>query len=230
MLDKLENSVEAWKGSNYDSGKRKSEVQLLSSVDDLTSLDRVLYVLVMAEDDGSLLSTIVGTVIIVAVAAILTYFSFATVLAAVGGAAIVTAAWVAIADRLGEDDVIGVSSFSATSLNMDERIALTHAPDFLTQTSPPFGALPAVESGPTEGEVPPRLIHPFVDFSLKQEPLSSECNPGACSTGKTCQVNRCVDSGFVDPTAGVGFKERREFNGDGRYAVDILWESAKTPP
>jgi hypothetical protein len=56
-------------------------------------------------------------------------------------------------------------------------------------------------------------------------PLQAKCDPGACPTPQTCLVNQCVEPGFADPTAGRGFKERREFFGsNGYYAVDLLWE------
>jgi hypothetical protein len=137
---------------------------------------------------------------------------------------------------LGEDDLLGRTTFMAKPLNFDERIASTHAADFLTVSPPLFGALPAPadasEDDPlSEGELPARLIHPFVDFSLGDEPLEAQCNPGICASGQVCLVNRCVDPGFTDPTEGIGFKERREFelNG-GHYAIDILWEVTKTTP
>jgi hypothetical protein len=91
-------------------------------------------------------------------------------------------------------------------------------------------ALPPQPGVTDEGQRSERLIHPFEDFRLNN-PLQSECDPGSCPTGEKCLVNRCVDEGFIDPTADRGFRERREFFlGGGYYGVDLLWERIKTGP
>lgn len=229
LLGKLDESIEAWKGGDYDSGDRDTEVQLLSHVDGLTFDNQVLYLLLSAEDDSFLGGFLAGAAVIVGVAAIIYLSGGAALWQAALGTAGALAIWQPIMSSLGEDDLLGRAMFTGTPLNFEERIGSTHAPDFLTVSPPLFGPLPTL-GDPLEGERAARVIHPFVDFSLEDEPLEAECNPGLCSSGNVCLVNRCVDPGFVDPTTNVGFKERREFAlGGGHYAFDILWERIKTP-
>jgi hypothetical protein len=71
IIDKMDESSDAWKGGDYDTGTRKTEVQVLSSLDGLTSENEVLYLLILAEDDGFLAGFLAGAAVIVVVAAII---------------------------------------------------------------------------------------------------------------------------------------------------------------
>jgi len=225
----LDENKQAWNAS-MDDGDRKQVGKLLWTTPGLRFDSQVFYLVTLAEDDSKLLDFLAGAVVIVGVAAIIYFTGGAALWTTALGTAGALAIWEAVGNNLGEDDLIGRAPALATPLAMDERIGASHTPDFLVHP-PAVGALPPVPNIPAEKErAGPRLIHPFVDFRLSK-PLQAECDPGACLAGKTCLVNRCVDPGFVDPTAGRGFKERREYVGsDAYYAVDLLWEKVKTGP
>ncbi len=231
IASKLDESLDAWQGSGYDSGDRKTEIQVLSTVGNLTFENQVLYILVVAEDDGFLGGFLAGAAVIVGAAAIIYLTGGAALWTTALGTAGALAIWGPIMASLGEDDLLGTSTFTAISLNFDERTAASHSPDFLTVPRL-FGALPALPDGPSEGELPARLIHPFVDYRVSEEPLAAECNPGACPSGEDCVINRCFEPAFFeDPSLVIGFRERREFElGGGHYAIDILWEMRTTLP
>ena len=183
----------------------------------------------IAEDDGFLEGFLAGAAIIVATAAIIYLTGGVALLVAAGGAAAGLVIWTPIMAGIGKDDLIGRTTLVVTPVAIDQRIGATHAADFLSAGTA-LRALPKLDGAPTEHErADPRLIHPFVDFKLGP-PLPAECDPGMCPAGKTCLVNRCVDPGFVDPTAGRGFRERREYVGSGGYyGVDLLWEKRQVP-
>ena len=102
---------------------------------------------------------------------------------------IALAIWAAGAAAIGADDLIGKASALATPLAMDERIAASHTPDFLTVDPPIVPALPPMTGIANQGQRgEPRLIHPFVELPVKSLPVP-ECNPGSCPSGKVCLVN-----------------------------------------
>jgi hypothetical protein len=229
LIDKLDKAAEAYHGEDYSSGDRRQIGKLLSTVGNLHFDSKVIYLVAIAEDDGFLEGFLAGAAVIVATAAIIYLTGGAALLAAAGGAALGVAIWAPIMTAIGGDDLIGRTTLLVTPVAIDERIGATHAADFLNAGTP-LRALPARDGGPTEKERPDaRLIHPFVDYKLGP-PLPAECDPGACPGGKTCLINRCVNPGFVDPTAGTGFRERREYVGSGGYyGVDLLWEKRQVP-
>jgi hypothetical protein len=229
LIDKLDEAAEAYHGEDYGSGDRRQVGKLLSTVRDLHFDSKVVYLVAIAEDDGFLEGFLAGAAVIIATAAIIYLTGGVALLAAAGGAAAGLVIWTPIMAAIGGDDLIGRTTLLVTPIAIDERIGATHAADFLSAGTP-LRALPKLDGAPIEHErADPRLIHPFVDFKLGP-PLPAECNPGTCTGGKTCLVNRCVDPGFVDPTAGIGFRERREYVGaGGYYAVDLLWEKRQVP-
>jgi len=229
IFTNLENDKQAWH-DDMDDGDRRQVGRLLWTMPDLKFDSQVFYVMTLAEDDSKFLDFLAGAVVIVGVAAIVYFTGGAALWTTALGTAGALTIWGAISNNLGEDDLIGRAPALVSLVSMNERIGASHVPDFLVHP-PTIGALPPFPNIPTESEqASPRLIHPFVDFRLNK-PLQAECDPGACPAGKTCLINRCVDTGFVDPTAGRGFKERREYTGsDGYYAVDLLWERIQTAP
>jgi hypothetical protein len=228
LFNNLDQDKQAWHG-DMDAGQRKQLGKLLWTLPGLKFDSQVFYIITLAEDDSKFLDFLAGAAVIVALAVIIYATGGAALWTIVGTAGALTI-WGAIANSIGEDDLIGRASALATPLAMDERIAASHVPDFLVHP-PTVTVLPPFPNIPSEKErAQPRLIHPFVNFPLSK-PLQAECDPGTCPASKSCLVNRCVDAGFVDPTAGRGFKERREYVGsDGYYAVDLLWEKIKTGP
>lgn len=235
LLDDTENKLDdlmgnVFKGGDYDSGDRKVESFDLSTVDGLGFDDEVIYLMVLAEDDSKLTTFLAGAAVIVAAAAVIVFTGGAALWATViGGTAGATALWAPISAALGEDDLLGTAAFRATPLDFIERIAASHTDDFLTQVPPPFGALPRDPAFAAEGEVGARLIHPVAEFSLSEEPLEVQCNPGTCPSGQACEINRCVE--VLDTTATDTFRERREFEmGGGHYAADLSWRLDKIVP
>jgi hypothetical protein len=232
LISNIDEIGNTWRGGDYDSGDRKQEVKLLSRIDGLSFDSRVIYVVLLAEDDGFLGGYLAGAAVIIGAALIIYATGGAGLLGALGGAALGVGMWAIVMSALDDSDPLGRNTLVVTPLAIEQRIGATHSPDFLTTSPPLFEALPAVEEGPTEGQVDARLIHPFADFRLNKT-LDPECDPGnpACPGGKVCLVNRCVEAGFVDPTAGRGFRERREFkmNG-GHYGIDLLWEKVNVGP
>ena len=221
LLENIDKIGNAWRGTKWDSDERREIGQLLSTVSDVKLGDQVTYFVALAEDDGFLDGYIAGVVVIAIAFAILSLSG--------GTAAIVGAGWTAIMAKIAGDDLLGRTTLLATPVLMDERIAATHQADFLVNGTA-FGPLPPAPGGVTQHQrANPFLIHPFVDFKLGP-PLEVQCNPGSCPSGETCMINRCVPDGFVDPTAGRGFKERREFARAGYYyVVDLLWEKVRVP-
>lgn len=211
-------------GEDYDEGERKIEDVALTSVN-VPADGSAVFLAMLLEDDGFAAAFAAGVLAIAAAAAIIILSGGLSLVAAAGGAAGVTLLWALLVQQFHEeDDLIGMDSFSASPIEVRERIGATHADDFLTTEPPLFGALPAVPDGASSGVIRSQLIHPFEEFRVSDEPLQAECNPGTCAAGTECQVNRCVPTGFVDPTAGTGFRERREYSGSGgRYAVDLEW-------
>lgn len=233
VIENIDESIQAWKGEDFHSNERKTAVQVLHSFDDVAFDDQVLYLLILAEDDDFLGGFLAGAAIIAGVGAIAVLTGGAPLWAAIGGGALLGAGWAVEMASIAESDLLGSAAFTATPLNFDERIASNHAADFLTVSPQLFGALPALEAGPSRGENSPRLVHPFVEDRQRWHgrPLEVECNPGTCQGAQICLVNRCVDQGFVDTTAGVGFMEQRDFSlNGGHYTIDILWEKTQTNP
>lgn len=226
----LDDNSQAWHGEDFDSGERKKVAQLLSTVGDLKFDSQVFYIIMLLEDDSELEQFLAGAAVIVAAAAIIYFTGGTGFWTTVGGGAAALAIWAAITGDTGEDDLLGKATALATPLAMEERIAASHAPDFLTVNPPATPVLPTMPGIANEGERSgPRLIHPFVELPVKRLPVL-ECNPGNCPSGKVCLVNLCVDPGFVDPTTGRGFRERREYVLDrSHYTIDLLWERFKTP-
>jgi hypothetical protein len=229
LLKTLEDNAQAWHGEDFDSGDRKQVMKLLSTVRDLRFDSSVVYLVALMEDDSFLEGFLAGAAVIIATAAIIYLSGGTALLAAAGGAALGVGLWAPIMAGIGEDDLLGRTTLLVTPTLMDERIGANHTPDFLTST-PPFGALPPLPGAPTEKQRSgPALIHPFEDFKLRS-PLKAQCDPGSCASGESCLVQLCVPPGFVDPTAGRGFRERREFATAGYYyAVDLLWEKVQVP-
>ena len=228
LLSNLDDNGDVWHGGDYDSGDRKLEVARLSTVRGLRFDSEVVYLVALLEDDGFLGAFLAGAAVLAAVAAIAILTGGGGFLAALGGAAGVVGLWAIIVESaFAGEDLLGRVTLVATPIAMDERIGASHTPDFLSAGTT-VRALPQREGTPAPGHrANPRLIHPFVDFPL-YEPLPAECNPGGCPSGESCLINRCVESGFVDPTTGQGFRERREFiGGGGHYAMDLLWEKVR---
>lgn len=225
----LDDNAQAWHG-DMDADDRKHPGKLLATVPGVRADSQVFYVIELIEDDSRLADFIAGALLIIAAAVVIYYTAGAALWTTALGTAGSLAIWGAIANDLGEDDLIGMSSALVTPLSMDERIGASHAPDFLVHP-PAVSVLPAAPNLGPDHERSQRLIHPFAEVPFSP-PLAAQCNPGACvQAGQQCLVNRCVDPGFVDPTANLGFKERREFYGsDGYYAIDLLWEKVKTGP
>lgn len=212
-----------YEGEDYDAGDRDILDRLMVQAD-LPADGTLTFMTLLAEDDGFLEAFVGGVVAIGAATAIIIATGGAGLIAALGGAAGVATIWgFIVEDQIAPDDRIGVESFQASVLDVSQRIGATHAPTFLSQPHI-LGVLPAVPAAPREHARAGFLIHPFADFSTHQSPLP-QCNPGSCGPGKACQVNVCVPTGFVDPIATTGFRERREYTGaDGHYAVDLQWE------
>jgi hypothetical protein len=223
LLENLDKIGNVWRGDRFDSGERRQIGKLLSTVGDVKFGDKVYFLVAVAEDDGFIDGYLGGLVVIGIAAAILSLSG--------GTVGVIGLAWTAVMASLAGDDLLGRTTLLATPLLMDERIGDTHAPDFLVNGTT-FGALPPApdpDGVTVRQRANPFLIHPFVDFKLGP-PLAAQCGPGPCASGETCLVNRCVENGFVDPTAGRGFKERREFASTSYYyVVDLLWEKVRVP-
>lgn len=228
LAKSLDENSQAWHGEDFNSEDSKKIGKLLSTVGGLKFDSQVFYIIELLEDDSKLEQFLAGAVLIIATAVIIYFTAGAALWVTVGGSAAALAIWGAITNDTGEDDLLGKATALATVLAMDERIGASHAPDFLTVNPPATPALPTMPGIDNENQREPRLIHPFIELPVKRLP-ASECNPGTCPSGKVCLVNLCVDPGFVDPTAGRGFRERREYTGDrSHYTIDLLWERIKT--
>jgi len=211
-------------GEDFDEGDRDIVDKQLISVE-LPVDGTAAFLAIAQEDDGFAEAFAAGLLAIAIVAAIVVLLNGALVFAALGGAAGVTLVWGFLVNQFhaGDDD-IGREAFSATPLEVRERIGASHSPSFLTTQPPLFGPLPRLENGGTVDARAGSLIHPFEDFRAGSGPLQPECNPGTCSSQGMCLVNRCVPNDFVDPSAAIGFRERREFTGNGGYWVlDFDW-------
>jgi hypothetical protein len=221
LLNHIDDIGNAWRGKKFDSSERRQINQLLSTVGDVKHGDEVHFFVVLAEDDGFLDGYLSG-VAVIAIAAVIIGLSGGT-------AGAISGVWALIMACIAGDDRLGMTMLVATPALMDQRIGVTHAPDFLVNGTT-LGPLPPAPNGPTEHQrANPFLIHPFEDFKLGP-PLAAQCDPGPCASGERCLINRCVDNGFVDPTAGRGFRERREFAKSGYYYVlDLLWEKVRVP-
>ena len=222
LLNHIDDIGSAWRGKKVDSSERRQINQLLSTVSDVKYGDKVHFFVMLAEDDGFWDGYLSGVALIAIAAAIIGLSG--------GTAAFVGGIWAGIMAGIAGHDPLGWTMLEATPQAMDQRIGATHAPDFLVNGTT-LGALPpapATISGHQRAN--PFLIHPFEDFKYGP-PLAAQCDPGPCESGQTCLVNRCVENGFVDPTAGRGFKERREFAKAGSYyyVVDLLWEKVRAP-
>jgi hypothetical protein len=229
-IGSLEDNVQTFKQGDFDSGTLRSVDHAFMPLSGIGVDDQVLYFITLAEDDGFLGGFLAGAAAIVVVAAIVYFTGGAVLWTSVVGTAAALTIWGAIMSSLGEDDPLGSALFTATTLGFDQRIASTHASDFLARDPQLFGPLPRLPEEALPGEREARLIHPFADFRVTEEPVSPECNPGPCPTGETCLVNVCVSQGFVDSTAGRAFRERREFKqSGGHYVLDILWQQEKSP-
>ena len=232
FLEDIDNSVQVWSGSDFDSNDRKEVGQVINTLDGLAFNDEVSYFLIVAEDDSFWPGFIGGGAVIAGLSGFLAYLATTTALtagAAVGGGVLAVALGFYMTEHA-KSDLLGSSGISATSLNFDERIGSNHAADFLTVVPQRFGGLPNLTNAPIEGEVSTRLVHPFVDDrqAYHGEPLEVQCNPGVCPNTQQCLVNRCVAPGFVDPSVGVGFVEQRQYSlNGGEYTLDILWEKKK---
>ena len=229
LVGELDDNILTFRKGNLDSGDRQSVTHEFAPLTDLALDDQVLYLAVLAEDDGFLGGFLAGAAVIIA-AAVIIYFT--------GGAALWTTAlgtagalsiWTAIMAPLKEDDPLGSAMFTATSVAFDERIGSTHAPDFLIVDPQLFGVFPRLgEALPGERDAHKFLIHPFADFSVDDEPLTPQCNPGNCASGDSCLINVCVESGFNDSTADRAFRERRDFEqSGGHYVLDFKWDQQK---
>jgi hypothetical protein len=230
LAKSLDENSQAWHGEDFDSGDSRKIGKLLSTVGGLKFDSQVFYIIELLEDDSKLEQFLAGAVLIIVAAVIIYFTAGAALWLTVGGSAAALAIWGAITNDTGEDDLLGKATALATVLAMDERIGASHAPDFLTVNPPATPGLPTMPGIDNENQRGgPRLIHPFIELPVKRLPIP-ECNPGNCPSGKVCLVNLCVDPGFVDPTAGRGFRERREYTGDrSHYTIDLLWERIKTP-
>jgi len=231
LLKNADKLVTRWRGTKFDSGERRQVDKLLLTVPDVRAGDKVMFTVALMEDDGDLDAFFGGLAVI----------GVAVAIAALAGAAsgpigvvagLATAFWGAYSYyKLGPDDPLGRTTLLATTVDFDERIGATHTNDFLTAGTT-LGALPAAPEPydfTEKQRANPHLIHPFVDFPLKS-PLKAQCDPGPCGAGETCLVNQCVPAGFVDPTNGRGFRERREFaDSDAYYVLDLLWEKVRVP-
>jgi hypothetical protein len=229
LAKSLDENSQAWHGEDFDTGDSKKVGKLLSTVPGLKFDSQVFYIIELMEDDSELEQFLAGAALIVAAAVIIYLTGGAALWTTALGTAGALAIWTAITKSSGEDDTLGRATALATPLAMEERIAASHAPDFLTVNPPATPALPTMPGINNVDQRDARLIHPFVALPAKRLPIL-ECNPGNCASGKVCLVNLCVDPGFVDPTAGRGFRERRQYTGDrSLYTIDLLWERFKTP-
>ncbi|MCB1019662.1 MAG: hypothetical protein KDC27_07015 [Acidobacteria bacterium] len=212
-------------GSDYDEGERKIEDFKLVTTD-LPVDGEAAFLLVLAEDDGFAGAFLAGLVAIGLAAAIVIATGGASLVAALGGASGVVLLWGFLVNQfIAPDDTMGIETISATPSQVQERIGKTHADDFLTIQPPPVNPLPEIPGARREGVIRQYVIHPFVENTVSEDFLQPECNSGGCPSGEQCLVNRCVDAGFVDPLNGVGFRERRWYEGSGgRYSVDLQWE------
>ncbi len=219
-------AANVYEGGDYDAGDRDILDRLMLQAD-LPADGTVTMMALLAEDDGFLGAFVAGVVAIGAATAIIIASGGAGLIAALGGAAGVATIWgFIVTGEIAPDDRIGVESFQAGMLDVSQRIGATHAPDFLVTPPVALGVLPRVPAAPREDARAGFLIHPFAEFSSHDQPLP-DCNPGTCGSGEQCLVNVCVPTGFVDPIASTGFRERREYTGaDGHYAVDLQWEVA----
>jgi hypothetical protein len=224
----LGNLSQRFLGDDYDEGERKIENFKLVTTD-LPADGQAAFLSVLVEDDGFAGAFAAGLVAIAIAAAIIIGTGGASLIAALGGASGAVLLWAFLVNQfIAPDDTIGLESFTATPVEVQERIGKTHAPDFLTIQPPAVGPLPALPDTQREGIGREYVIHPFFEGRASQDPLHAECDPGTCATGKECRVNRCVDVGFVDPTNGVAFRERRHYTASGgHYAVDLQWEMKK---
>ena len=221
LLNHIDDIGNAWRGKKVDSGERRQVNQLLSTVSDVKYDERVHFFVVLAEDDGFFDGYLSGVALIAITAAIIGLSG--------GTAGFIAGVWALVMAGIAGDDRLGMVTLLATPLSVDQRIGATHTPDFLVNGTT-LGPLPPAPNGRTEHQrANPFLIHPFEDFKFGP-PLAAQCDPGPCDVGQKCLINRCVDNGFVDPTAGRGFRERREFASSSYYYVlDLLWEKVPTP-
>lgn len=232
FLDDIDDTDSAFHGSDFHSGTRcrLTTPKLLSSKDNVLATGEVLYLLLLAEDDSALTTFLVGAAIIVAAAATIYVAGWAGIWTAVVGTATAVTIWGVISAALGEDDPMGKATFSATPLQFSERIASTHAANFLSVVPALFGVLPKLLGGVSLAEAVSSLLHPFAEYRATDPQPAPQCNPGTCASGFSCVVQQCVPSGFVDPTVGVGFRERRRYTADGTdYAMDLRWEMRPSP-
>jgi hypothetical protein len=224
----LDDLATAFHGENYDEGDRKIEDALLTSVE--VPVDgSATFLAILFEDDGFFGAFLAGLAAIAVATAIIILSGGAALAAALGGASGVTLVWALLVKEVHqEDDLIGMESFSASPLDVTQRIGATHAPDFLVVSPPLFGPLPELTGGAREDAREGRLIHPFAEFSRSDSPLQPQCNPGSCDANEQCLVNQCVSASFVDPIQSTGFRERREFVGSGGYyGIDLEWKLEK---
>jgi hypothetical protein len=221
LLNHIDDIGNAWRGKKVDSGERRQVNQLLSTVSDVKYDERVHFFVVLAEDDGFFDGYLSGVALIAITAAIIGLSG--------GTAGFIAGVWALVMAGIAGDDRLGMVTLLATPLSVDQRIGATHTPDFLVNGTT-LGPLPPAPNGRTEHQrANPFLIHPFEDFKFGP-PLAAQCDPGPCDVGQKCLINRCVDNGFVDPTAGRGFRERREFASSSYYYVlDLSWEKVPTP-
>jgi hypothetical protein len=212
-----------FRGGDFDAGDRDIVDKLLVQ-NDLPADGSLIILALLAEDDGFLGAFLAGLAGIAAATALIIATGGLALITALGGAAGVAAVWaVIVTNSIAPDDQIGMESFSASVLDVSQRVGATHAPTFLSQPHT-IGILPEIPAGPRADARGGFLVHPFAEFSSRQSPLP-ECDPGDCGTGEECQVNICVPIGFVDPIANTGFRERRQYTGaDGHYAMDLQWE------
>jgi hypothetical protein len=223
----IEKLTRRFVGQNYDEGDRDiPDFKLVTT--DLPIDSEAVYLALLVENDGFLEPFVAGIVAIALATAIIWKLAGPSTIAALGGATGVLLVWTIVVEKyIAPNDTMGIESISATPLQVQERIGKTHAPDFLTIQPPPADPLPEVPDSRREGVARKHVIHPFIDNRATEDFLQPECDPGACPSGEQCRVNRCVEVGFVDPTDGVGFRERRRYNGTGDYAVELLWELRK---
>jgi hypothetical protein len=227
----LDSLPQTFTGEDFDSGTRKQVDKVLVKVGAIPANGQAVFMLFLYEDDAFAAAFAAGVVAIAVAAAIVVLSGGAAIAAAAGGASGLVLVWALLVNQfVAPDDRLGIASFSGTPIEFLERIGATHADNFLTTDPPLFSVLPSMgEPAPNISVFRTRLLHPFGDFRVRGF-LKAECNPGSCGSGQECQVNRCVQTGFIDPTRDVGFRERREFFDSDYYyyGLDLQWEIRKT--
>jgi len=214
---------------------------VLSELRNVIASSLVTHMIYLADDDESLIAQIVGSLVILVAAVIVVLIAGATaasIVGAAGGAVILVILWnLFLSEVVNPNDELGFNTVGGTLFDYGDRIAATHATDFLSRPSA-IGPLPNLVGAPQRGVLGASLLHPVDLSSSRRGPLDVECSGSdACRGGGVCYVGRCIDylPGFTgassDPTFNRSFRERRDidnrsasFGEDARYVLDLRWD------